>query len=273
MSGMQRDRWPWIAGRNELIRLIAARHHDVISVLREIPAALAGIDVLTDRGKGPSWSELLDAGFRALETVGREVATARSHEQVEAARLRHETYQRQFEEMVGTLLSIAHRYLMVHPKDGAFLVGYGRSSVGAPLDAIPPEDWEVGTPDWNAWRLALPEGMAFHGVRLACLDDADDAVLRAILAEFATCGGGKGRPVRRGRDPAQEPLISRGAAWKEELDRRPAGTTMRAAAEKIAKREGLDPATVEREARRARASREQPKRGEWAGKTEEFPRR
>ena len=56
--------------------------------------------------------------------------------------------------------------------------------------------------------------------------------------------------------PTSSPTLARYAEWANEIDKRPEGKTIRSVAEDIAKREGVDISTVEREARRVRQKRE-----------------
>lgn len=178
-----RSDWPWIAGRNELVRLVAGHDHEKLSFLREVAGSYAGIDVFADmqEGKGLSWAELLDATHRALETTGREIKNARTVEEVEAARLRHEIYERLRSENAETLLSVAHNLLKRHPTDGGWLVGYGRSTVGGEMEIISPTAWEAGTPDWDNWRLTVADGSTFFGVRLLYLEEADAEIWEEVV--------------------------------------------------------------------------------------------
>lgn len=256
----ERAEWPWIAGRNELVRIVAARHHDAISDLDEM-AAIVGVNI--HAGAGPTWHELLGDSLRILESVGREIAAARTRDEVEAARLRHDVYERHIGEMTEAILGIAHRMLMKHPSARGCFVGYGRRAVGSPIEVIPPTAWEAGTPDWRTWVLTLPDGRTFHGIRLVYLDEVDSSVRNAIIMDLEACEANTARCRKAGRAASDPSLRDRAETWEEEIQQRKAGTTMEAAANIIAHREGLDPATVLREARKVRSNR--PKRGNVPG--------
>lgn len=181
------DSLPWIAGRNELVRLVAARHDDDAGVIGELGemAALGGVNVFDGRESNtPSWGELLDASFRALETVGREIAAAQTADEVAAADLRREAYERQLAESISALLRVAHKALTRRPMDGGWLVGYGRKRTGGALELIAPTAWEAGQPDWEQWRLEIYGKTAFHGIRLLMLDDVDAETMKAIVDDL-----------------------------------------------------------------------------------------
>lgn len=185
-----REGWPWISGRHELIRLVAARHHDALRA-DDLIAALAGI---RSEKAPPSWAEILDASDRALEATGREIAAATNRDAVDAARLRMSAYSDAREEAIAALLRVAHCFLQRTPPDSR-LIGYGRPEVGASRKVIRPEEWEAGKPDWENWRLVVAGGTTYHGVRLLHLDEAPEQVIEAVLADLRS--GAAQASVRR----------------------------------------------------------------------------
>ncbi len=89
------------------------------------------------------------------------------------------------------------------------------------------------------------ESAQFHAARLYTLRD-----FRGWLRDKAV----RPKPKRkRGRPPGQMPYRERATGWAAEIDRHGPDVTKTEVAEGIAKRENLDIATVEREARRMRA--------------------
>lgn len=185
------DTWPWIAGRHELVRLVAVHHHE-----RPLPPDLmvaTGAVYVREIDDTPSWLDTLNDVFRALETVGREIRQAQTREAVEAARLRYETYERALQDIENGLLNVASGFLARRPDNGSWLVAYGRRQIGGPVEAIPPDAWEAGTPDWQAWRLALPDGTSYFGIRLLDLRSVDPEIRATVLSDLASPS-----PVERG---------------------------------------------------------------------------
>ena len=81
--------------------------------------------------------------------------------------------------------------------------------------------------------------------------------VEALIDEWRARPDMRSKPDRkRGRPPHIRSFAERSESWATQIGERPEGTTMRSAAERISAHEGIDPLTVEREARRARNSGE-----------------
>jgi hypothetical protein len=158
--------------------------------------------------EGPTWAELLEAGYRALKEVGEEIARARTEAESAAATLRQNKYAEAMERMENTLLQVAVRQLAKGPiMDGergryVGLVGLGHRNLSADFEPIPMLRWEAGTMDWSRrqlrvhdetwsgikiWNLAdLPPELARVAAAIINpeLDDARSNVTGSKLAEF-----------------------------------------------------------------------------------------
>jgi hypothetical protein len=196
-----RSSWPWIAGRAGLIDRLADRHHEAHYEMAESMAIYGS----RPGREGASWRELLDAGYRALEVTGREIAAARDQDTAAAARLKYEAYERTLSESCSALLNEAHRKLQHHPETGDWLVGYGRRTPEGPCEIIRPANWIAGTPDWQRWRLEVDGRIAFYDIRLLDLW-ADPAVFDAVLAD-----------LDGGQTPESKKTVAAGTACRQWL--------------------------------------------------------
>jgi len=138
---------------DELLDRVAQGHHDAINN----PEVLALRPKLEGR---ESWAELRTAGYRALETIGKEIARAKTEGEAQAATLRWEKYIQAIDNIDKTLFGIAVRRLAkgaVLTATGGYvgLLAYGRPKPDANLGRIPETHWAAGMMDWQRRQLLV----------------------------------------------------------------------------------------------------------------------
>jgi hypothetical protein len=178
------DALPFLPGVSAIVDRVAHRHDENLSD----PVILAMRPAQT----GPSWAELLRAGQAALESVGREIAEAKTSDQAAAATLRQNSYLAPARSMDDQMLRVAVQLLALGPmpdfEAGAYIgfVGCGRRAVGGPLEPIPFDHWEVGTMDWLRRVLTLQPGQEWLGVRILDLADISGVDAGTIVESLLT---------------------------------------------------------------------------------------
>jgi hypothetical protein len=186
-----------VLSNDELLDLMARDHH----AAKNNPAVL----FLRPEVEGQeSWAELRDAGYRALETAGKEIARAKTEGEAQAATLRWEKYSKAIDEMNNRLFRVAERRLA----EGALptatgghvgLLARGWQNLDAPeCVLIPREHWAAGTMDWQRRQLRMDQtNKMWSGVEVFDLSELPPETAAAVI----------GREVI----DTDRPIVARGA--------------------------------------------------------------
>ncbi len=161
--------WPWLTGQWQIAKLMATWHHEALADPRVR-------DLKQFHGK--TWLQIFDVGELALKKVGAEIASAKTVDEVESAKLRKHEYEAAFDAAVSAMLKVAER----KASDG-LLVGYGRQSPKEPAQVIPPSYWPFSQFDWGS-RSLKSDGWLYRDVRFIHVPTAPEDVRAAIETDL-----------------------------------------------------------------------------------------
>jgi DNA-directed RNA polymerase subunit K/omega len=169
---------------DELVDRLARSHHDAIND----PSVLATNSKALSAAKRdlPSWKEILEADYRALKMVSREIALARTTAQSAAATLRQTTYAQALKDTVATVLRRAQQLLAHGPElivDDRYmgLIAYGHLNLGEAFERIPTMHWKAGAMDWRRRQLRVQEDEIWSGIKVLDLSDLPPEEATAII--------------------------------------------------------------------------------------------